>query len=48
MTVHVDAATQFERGSVADLVAGASIEVKGRLISGSSDVLATRIKFEDD
>lgn len=45
ITVHFDANTKFTGGTSASLAAGAKLQVKGNLISGSSDVLATEIQF---
>ncbi len=45
VTVRIDANTQFKGGTAANLIAKAPVEVKGNLIEGSSDVLATSIEF---
>ena len=45
-TVVHDVTTRFDRGTAADLVVGARVEVKGRLSASGTQVLATRIEFE--
>jgi hypothetical protein len=47
LTVHYDGNTRFDGGTAASVAVGARVEVKGNVISGSSDLLATRVKFED-
>ncbi|HJV63850.1 MAG TPA: DUF5666 domain-containing protein [Albitalea sp.] len=44
-TVVYDAGTRFVRGSAADLVAGAEVDVKGRLTNHGTQVYATMIRL---
>jgi hypothetical protein len=46
-TVSYAGSVKFERGTVANLVNGAKVEVKGQSSGGGTTVQATRIKFED-
>lgn len=46
-TILTDAATQFSKGTCANVVAGASVKVKGSTQTGGS-VLASEVKFEKD
>jgi hypothetical protein len=47
VTVQVGPGTVFEDGSAASLVAGARLEVEGRLDANGTVLQATRIEFED-
>lgn len=47
VTVQVGPGTEFEDGSAAGLVAGARIEVEGRLDANGTVLQATKIDFED-
>lgn len=46
-TIRTDAATQFSKGTCANVVAGAGVTVKGSTQTGGS-VLASEVKFEKD
>lgn len=46
MTVTHDSDTDFSRGSAADLVAGARVDVRGRLSASGTQLVARRIRFE--
>jgi len=48
LTVHYDGSTVLERGTTASIRNGARVKVKATLISGSSDVQATKIEFRAD
>jgi hypothetical protein len=45
ITVHYDGNTVFDSGTAAGLLAGTLVDVDATLISGSGDLLATKIKF---
>ena len=45
-TVHYDSSTRIDDGTLAGLVVGAQVEVRGTLSATGNEVIATRIKFE--
>jgi len=47
VTVQVGPGTEFEDGSAAGLVAGANVEVEGRLVANGTLIEATKVGFED-
>lgn len=46
VTVNHDASTEFDDGVASAITAGRSVKVEGNLVQGTSEILATKIKFE--